>query len=47
MVDAFVRVLERESEPYRTGVLADFSLEAMQHGTLSPTPAPVLRSAAA
>ncbi|MDX6533846.1 MAG: hypothetical protein QOF68_1590 [Gaiellales bacterium] len=47
MVDAFVQVLERESEPYRTGVLADFSLEAMQHGTLSPNPAPVLRSAAA
>jgi putative nucleotidyltransferase with HDIG domain len=46
MVDAFVRVLERESEPYRLGVLADFSLEAMQHGTLSPNPAPVLRPAA-
>jgi putative nucleotidyltransferase with HDIG domain len=49
MVDAFVRVLERESEPYRTGVLADFSLEAMQHGTLSPNAEhePVIRPAAA
>lgn len=47
MVDAFVRVLERESEPYRTGVLADFSLEAMQHSTLAPEPAPVLRDVAA
>jgi two-component system, cell cycle response regulator len=48
MVDAFVRVLERESEPYRTGVLADFSLEAMQHGTLSPNAEdPAIRPAAA
>jgi putative nucleotidyltransferase with HDIG domain len=31
LVDAFLAVLARESEPYRRGLLADFSLEAMQH----------------
>jgi putative nucleotidyltransferase with HDIG domain len=35
LVEAFLAVLERESEPYRRGLLADFSLEAIQHGELS------------
>jgi putative nucleotidyltransferase with HDIG domain len=43
LVDAFVRVLKRESDSYRRGLLADFSLESMQHPALmSP---PVLRAA--
>jgi len=43
LVDAFVQVLNRESDSYRRGLLADFSLEAMQHPALmSP---PVLRAA--
>jgi putative nucleotidyltransferase with HDIG domain len=46
LVDAFVAVLERESDSYRLGLLADFSLESMQHPELSP-PAPVLRAAVA
>jgi putative nucleotidyltransferase with HDIG domain len=46
MVDAFVRVLEREPEAYRLGVKPDFSLESMQHPDLTP-PAPRLRHAAA
>jgi putative nucleotidyltransferase with HDIG domain len=36
LVDAFLAVLGRESEPYRRGLLADFSLEAMQHVALTP-----------
>jgi putative nucleotidyltransferase with HDIG domain len=49
LVDAFLTVLQRESEPYRRGLLADFSLEAIQHGTLGPAvPArPILRAAVA
>ena len=31
LVDAFVRVLERESESYRLGVHEDFSLDSLQH----------------
>src|SRR5262249_40326500 len=46
LVDAFVRVLEREQETYRLGVKADFSLESMQHQELTPPPA-VPTSAAA
>jgi putative nucleotidyltransferase with HDIG domain len=46
MVDAFVRVLEREPEAYRLGVKPDFSLESMQHPELTPR-APRLRHAAA
>jgi putative nucleotidyltransferase with HDIG domain len=46
MVDAFVRVLEREPEAYRLGVKPDFSLESMQHPELTPR-APRLRTAAA
>jgi putative nucleotidyltransferase with HDIG domain len=49
LVEAFLAVLERESEPYRRGLLADFSLEAIQHGELSalrPQPLP-LRAAVA
>ena len=46
LVDAFVRVLEREPEAYRLGVKPDFSLESMQHPELTP-PAPRLRTAAA
>jgi putative nucleotidyltransferase with HDIG domain len=46
LVDAFVRVLEREPEAYRLGVKPDFSLESMQHPELTP-PAPRLRPAAA
>ena len=45
LVDAFVEVLERESDSYRLGLLADFSLESMQHPELSPPP--VLRAAVA
>jgi HD-GYP domain-containing protein (c-di-GMP phosphodiesterase class II) len=30
LVDAFLAVLARESDSYRRGLLADFSLEAMQ-----------------
>jgi putative nucleotidyltransferase with HDIG domain len=45
LVDAFVAVLERESDSYRLGLLADFSLESMQHPELSPPPA--LRAAVA
>jgi hypothetical protein len=36
LVDAFVRVLERESESYRLGIHADFSLESLQHGQQLP-----------
>jgi HD-GYP domain-containing protein (c-di-GMP phosphodiesterase class II) len=43
LVDAFVAILERESEPYRRGLLVDFSLEAMQHQALAPTGAPLRR----
>ena len=46
LVDAFVAVLERESDSYRLGLLADFSLESMQHPELTP-PVPVLRAAVA
>jgi putative nucleotidyltransferase with HDIG domain len=46
LVDAFVRVLQRESDSYRLGLLADFSLESMQHPELSP-PAVPLRAAVA
>jgi len=46
LVDAFVRVLEREHETYRLGVKTDFSLESMQHQELAPPPA-VPSSAAA
>jgi HD-GYP domain-containing protein (c-di-GMP phosphodiesterase class II) len=46
LVDAFVAVLERESDSYRLGLLADFSLESMRHPELSP-PQPALRTAAA
>jgi putative nucleotidyltransferase with HDIG domain len=46
LVDAFVRVLEREHETYRLGVKTDFSLESMQHQELTPPPA-VPSSAAA
>jgi putative nucleotidyltransferase with HDIG domain len=46
LVDAFVRVLQRESDSYRLGLLADFSLESMQHPELSP-PAQPLRAAVA
>ncbi len=46
LVDAFVAVLERESDSYRLGLLADFSLESMQHPELTP-PAPALRAAVA
>jgi putative nucleotidyltransferase with HDIG domain len=46
LVDAFVRVLEREPEAYRLGVNPNFSLESMQHPELTP-PAPRLRPAAA
>jgi putative nucleotidyltransferase with HDIG domain len=46
LVDAFVSVLERESDSYRLGLLADFSLESMQHPELSPPP-PALRAAVA
>lgn len=46
LVDAFVRVLEREPEAYRLGVKPDFSLESMQHPELTP-PAARLRTAAA
>lgn len=46
LVDAFVVVLERESDSYRLGLLADFSLESMRHPELSP-PQPALRTAAA
>ena len=45
LVEAFVRVLKRESDSYRRGLLADFSLEAMQHPSLM-TP-PKLRAAVA
>ena len=45
LVDAFVAVLERESDSYRLGLLADFSLESMQHPELNPPPA--LRAAVA
>ena len=45
LVDAFVAVLERESDSYRLGLLADFSLESMQHPELSPPP--TLRAAVA
>ncbi len=49
LVDAFLAVLERETEPYRLGVQADFSLEAMQHPALlgMGTGTPVLRAAVA
>jgi putative nucleotidyltransferase with HDIG domain len=49
LVEAFLEVLERESEPYRRGLLADFSLEAIQHGELSPmrSRAVMMRSAVA
>jgi putative nucleotidyltransferase with HDIG domain len=46
LVDAFVRVLEREPEAYRLGVKPDFSLESMQHPELTPRAAR-LRPAAA
>jgi putative nucleotidyltransferase with HDIG domain len=46
LVDAFVAVLQRESDSYRLGLLADFSLESMQHPDLGP-PAPALRAAVA
>jgi putative nucleotidyltransferase with HDIG domain len=46
LVDAFVAVLHRESDSYRLGLLADFSLESMQHPELT-LPAPVLRAAVA
>jgi putative nucleotidyltransferase with HDIG domain len=36
LVDAFLAVLARESESYRRGLLADFSLEAMQ--SVAPAP---------
>jgi putative nucleotidyltransferase with HDIG domain len=38
LVDAFVRVLKRESDSYRRGLLADFSLESMQHPDLMSPP---------
>jgi putative nucleotidyltransferase with HDIG domain len=41
LVDAFVAILQRESEPYRRGLLVDFSLEAMQHQALAPAPTPL------
>jgi putative nucleotidyltransferase with HDIG domain len=44
LVDAFVAVLERESEPYRRGLQADFSLEAMQHAALTPVELPARRA---
>jgi putative nucleotidyltransferase with HDIG domain len=51
LVEAFLAVLERESEPYRRGVQADFKLEAIQHSEMvSPRQAPFappLRSAVA
>ncbi len=48
-VDAFLRVLERESDSYRRGTgLPSFTLEAMQHRSLAEIrSAPSLRSAAA
>jgi HD-GYP domain-containing protein (c-di-GMP phosphodiesterase class II) len=46
LVDAFLRVLERAPQPYRTGAASDFALESMQHPELAP-PAPVLRAAVA
>jgi len=38
LVDAFVAVLERESEQYRLGLLTDFSLEAMKHPGITAPP---------
>jgi putative nucleotidyltransferase with HDIG domain len=35
LVDAFLAVLERETEPYQRGLLADFSIEAVRHRVLS------------
>ena len=35
LVDAFLAVLERETEPYQRGLLADFSIEAVRHSVLS------------
>ena len=35
LVDAFLAVLERETEPYQRGLLADFSIEALRHSVLS------------
>ena len=49
LVEAFLAVLERESEPYRRGAQADFALEAIQHGEMPstrPSP-PVWRQAVA
>ncbi len=40
LVDAFVRVLERESESYRLGVHADFSLDSLQHQQQVPAQIP-------
>jgi putative nucleotidyltransferase with HDIG domain len=37
LVEAFLAVLERESEPYRRGIQADFKLEAIQHSEMSQT----------
>ena len=36
LVDAFVRVLERESESYRCGVHESFSLDSLHHGQQVP-----------
>ena len=50
LVEAFLAVLERESEPYRRGAQADFKLEAIQHGEMPSTrqgPLTPLRSAVA
>ena len=47
LVEAFLKVLERESDAYRRGKgCPDFTLEAMQHPELTPR-APRLRHAAA
>jgi len=35
LVDAFLAVLKRETEPYQRGLLADFSIEAVRHSVLS------------
>jgi putative nucleotidyltransferase with HDIG domain len=35
LVDAFLAVLERETERYQRGLLADFSIEAVRHSVLS------------
>ena len=46
LVDAFMRVLERASEPYRLGSDIDFALESMQHPELT-APAAELHAAVA